>query len=303
MNGFLNIDKPTGMTSADVVRVLKRALNVKKIGYIGTLDPIATGVLPVGLGLATRLFPYLERQDKTYDATMILGAATDTQDRTGKVIAEGDPSVVTEEMVVEALRSMVGQIEQIPPMFSAKKIDGKRLYDLAREGIEVERKPVTTTIHKLDFLSKEGNTVRFTVTVSTGAYVRTLCHDVGAKLGCQAHLGDLVRLANGPFVIEHSVPLSVIEAGGAEAGEAKLISLADGPSNLAKAVVVAHAVKRLTNGQNVGVSEVVDFEDRLDTNLVRLVTREGKLLAIAEKFGVPIAGFPFSTLNPKRVLI
>ncbi len=303
MEGFLNIDKPEGITSAEVVRVLKRVIRPKKIGYIGTLDPIATGVLPIGMGRATKLFPYLERLNKVYDAVMILGASTDTQDRTGKVIEEGDPTTLTEETIRETLASFVGQIEQIPPMFSAKKIDGKRLYDLAREGIEVERKPVATTIHRLEVVSIEGNTVRFVVEVSTGAYVRTLCHDAGAKMGVPAHLGELIRLANGPFKLETGVKLTDIEEQGPDLAESNLISLADGLGNLAKAVVVGWASARLQRGRAVGVSEVVTFEDRDDTNLVRIVTREGKLLAVAEQSGAPLAGFPFTLLNPKRVLL
>jgi len=301
MDGFININKPSGITSAEVVRVLKREIRPKKIGYIGTLDPIATGVLPIGLGKATRTFPYLEKGDKSYEATMALGAATDTQDRTGKTIAEGDPSAITEEQVRDALASFEGEIEQIPPMFSAKKIDGKRLYTLAREGKEVERKPIKATISEMTFIAKEANMVRFSVRVTTGAYVRTLCHDMGEKLGCHAHLNDLVRTASGHFSIDSAIDLDAITAD-TDPGS-YLLTLDEGCAALSRAVVVAYAKQRLTTGQGVGVSEIVSFDEVEGAQFIRIVDKEGNLLGIGEAEGMGVAGFPFTMIHPRRVLL
>ncbi len=303
MNGFLNIDKPEGITSAEVVRVIKRVLHPKKIGYIGTLDPIATGVLPIGMGKATKLFPFLEKGDKAYEATLTLGSSTDTQDRTGKVIDSADPSGISEDAVREGLAAFEGEIEQLPPMFSAKKINGERLYKLAREGKVVERKAIKATIKDMTFISKEGPDVRFSVVVSTGAYVRTLCHDLGEKLGVHAHLKDLIRTRAGNFSIENSVKLAVLEEGGDEALEERLISLADGLDTLSKVVVVAHTSDRLQNGHSVGVSEIVSYEDVPGAVNIRIVNKRGKLIAIGTAEGLPIAGFPFTSIQPKKVLL
>ncbi|MBI4665616.1 MAG: tRNA pseudouridine(55) synthase TruB [Nitrospinae bacterium] len=303
IEGFLIIDKPQGITSADVVRVVKKALKVKKVGYIGTLDPIATGVLPVGIGRATKVFPFLEKMDKVYEATMTLGSATDTQDSTGAVTSQADPSGITDEMVKEAMAGFTGEIQQIPPMYSAKKIDGERLYDLARQGITVERKPVTAHIKELSFISKEGNVVRFTAKVSTGSYIRTLCNDIGEKLGVYAHLSGLIRAATGHFTLENSIPLDELKEGGFEKAQERILSLSDGLSNLSKAVVIAHAVDRLRNGMPVSVSEVATYEDAPGTGYVRIVNKTGELMAIGMKTGIPMAGFPFTTIQPKKVLL
>ncbi len=301
MNGFIILDKPAGITSAEAIRLIKKSLHPKKIGYIGTLDPIATGVLPVGLGKATKLFPYLEKESKSYTAVMKLGSSTDTQDRTGKVISEADASEVTEENVKDVLLSFKGEIEQIPPMFSAKKIDGKRLYTLAREGKTVERKPVTIFIEKIDFLGKNGDEVKFSVDVASGAYVRTLCHDAGEKLGVGAHLKELVRTASGKFRIEDSVKLETIEAAEEESDHSFILSLSDGLKSLSSAVVISHALERLQNGQPVGVSEVIDFEDIPDSKFVKIIDKKNRLLAIGTIAGAPVAGFPFTSLQPKKV--
>lgn len=302
MEGFLNVNKPEGMTSSDVVREIKRAIRPGKIGYLGTLDPIATGVLPVGLGRATRLFQFMEGQEKEYDVVMTLGASTDTQDRTGRVTGEADPSAVTEEMVKEVMSGFVGRIEQIPPMFSAKKIGGERLYDLARQGIEVEREPIKATIYRMDFEGKEGPSVRFRVRLSTGAYVRTLCHDMGERLGVHAHMAELVRTRSGGFRIEDSIPLDDITRENIGKVRESLIPLAEGLSHLSRAVIIPHAAERLKNGMSVGVSDVIDFDRAEGTDLVRVVGKDGALLAVGAMEGPPLAGFPFAQIKPKRVL-
>ncbi len=302
MEGFLNINKPEGITSTDVVRVVKRELNVKKVGYIGTLDPMATGVLPVGMGRATKLFPFLEKTEKVYDAVLTLGSATDTQDRTGKVINEADPSHITEDMAREVMSGFVGEIEQMPPMYSAKKINGDRLYDLARQGIEVEREPVKTNIYEINFKEKVGPNISFTVRVSTGTYVRTLCHDIGEKLGVYGHLSDLVRAKSSNFLVEDSIPLDKISRDNLEEVEGLIISLADGLSHMSRAVVIPHAVDRLRNGMPIGVSDIIKFDHVEGSSMVRVVKKDGSLIAVGEMEGIPIAGFPFSTILPKKVM-
>ncbi len=300
MDGFLNIDKPDGITSAQVVRNIKQAIKPKKIGYIGTLDPIAKGVLVMALGKATKLIPFLERQDKVYDTVLTLGAQTDTQDRTGTVVNEADPSAITEDMVKQAAVKYVGEIEQIPPMFSAKKVDGKRLYSLARQGKEVERKPVRTTVYSLDVLGKNGPDIRFVAKVSTGTYMRTICNDIGNALGVYGHLSALTRLSSGLFRVEDAIALDEIDH---DTARKNLVSLVDGLNHLSKAVVLSHTRGRLVNGQPLGVSDVVDFENVEGASLTRIVSKDGSLLGVGELSGPPIAGFPFGTINPKRVMI
>lgn len=302
IEGFLVIDKPEGMTSADVVRVVKRVLRVKKVGYIGTLDPIATGVLPVGMGRATRLFPFLEKQDKTYDAVMTLGVETDTQDKTGAPLATADPSGVTEEMVKEAMAAFTGDIMQVPPMYSAKKIDGERLYGLARRGITVEREPNPARVSELRFVSKDGPNARFVATVSTGCYVRTLCHDIGNKLGVYGHLSSLIRVKAGHFTIEDSIPLAEIEKGGWEAASKKLLSLSDGLGHLSRAVIIPHAEDRVRNGMPIGVSDIVRYDDISKEPFVRVEDKAGDLICVGAKKGAPLAGFPFTNIQPKKVM-
>ncbi|MBI4827878.1 MAG: tRNA pseudouridine(55) synthase TruB [Nitrospinae bacterium] len=302
MDGFLNINKPIGITSAEVVRVIKRELKTKKIGYIGTLDPIAEGVLVVALGRATRLIPFLERQDKEYDTTLTLGAETDTQDRTGAVVNQADPSAVTAEDFMSAAEKYVGEIEQTPPMYSAKKVDGQRLYDLARQGVEVERKPVKTTIYSLRFMEKNGPEIRFSARVATGTYLRTLCHDIGRALGVYGHLSRLTRTRAGIFTVESALPLDTITRANFDEVRARLISLADGLGHLARAVILPHSADRLKNGIALGVSDVVRFDQGEDNSNARLVNKDGWLYGVGTLEGPPLAGFPFSTIKPKRVL-
>ncbi len=303
IDGFLNINKPEGITSAEVARVLKRELGVKKVGYIGTLDPIAEGVLPVGMGKATRLFPFLEKGDKVYEATLTLGASTDTQDRVGKTIDQADPSHVTKEMALEVMETFVGNIEQIPPMFSAKKIDGERLYDLARKGIEVERKPIKATISNLKLMGMDGPNIRFSVQVTTGAYVRTLCHDIGQKLGVYGHLSSLVRTRSGHFRVEDSVALDIFRSDNLEEAESRIISLKDGLSHMHTAVVIPHAVDRIQKGMTLGISDIITFDQADEGDFVRVVDKAGRLVCVGVKEGVPMAGFPFSAIKPKKVLV
>lgn len=222
VDGILVLDKPPGRTSRWATNKVSRLLRQKKAGHLGTLDPNATGVLPVVLGKATRLIKFIEGEDKQYRGVVRLGVATDSQDAAGEVIAEKDPSGVTEDAVREALRAFEGEIEQVPPMHSAVKKDGKPLYKLARQGVTVEREPRRVTVHEIDLLSFNPPDLEIGVTCSPGTYLRTIAHDLGQALGVGAHLHSLVRTRSGAFRIEDALSLDGL---GQEAALAALIPL------------------------------------------------------------------------------
>lgn len=210
MDGVLNIRKEKGYTSFDVVAKLRGILHMKKIGHTGTLDPEAEGVLPIVLGKATKLVDLLTEKQKTYEALLHLGLETDTQDMTGKVLRE-EPVNVTEEEAIAVIRSFLGEQQQIPPMYSALKVDGKKLYELAREGKTVERKPRTVHFYEIEIKKIELPYIRFSVTCSKGTYIRTLCHDIGQKLGCGGCMEELIRTRSGNFDLEDSMTLAQVE--------------------------------------------------------------------------------------------
>ncbi|MEE9257968.1 MAG: tRNA pseudouridine(55) synthase TruB [Nitrospinaceae bacterium] len=211
LNKIVNLYKPTGPSSFNMVRSVKKILGVKKAGHIGTLDPLAEGVLPICLNRSTRIIQFLASQEKVYKAGMELGTSTDTQDSTGKPLDTADASKITEEDILSVFKDFLGEIQQVPPMYSAKKKNGIPLYKLARNGITIDRKPVTLWVHSLDFIKKEGNRVHFEVRCSPGTYVRTLCHDIGEKLGCRAHMFRLVRTRVGVFDVESSITLDALK--------------------------------------------------------------------------------------------
>lgn len=210
LDGIINVYKEQGFTSHDVVAKLRGILKQKKIGHTGTLDPAAEGVLPVCLGKGTKVCDLLTDKDKTYETVLLLGTVTDTQDTTGKVL-ETRPVSVTKEEVEEAIYSFIGAYDQVPPMYSALKVNGKKLYELAREGKEVERKSRPVTIHKIEILEWELPRVRFLVSCSKGTYIRTLCQDIGEKLGCGGCMDRLLRTRVDRFSIEDSLTLAQIE--------------------------------------------------------------------------------------------
>ncbi|MBQ8184761.1 MAG: tRNA pseudouridine(55) synthase TruB [Lachnospiraceae bacterium] len=210
INGVINIYKEAGFTSHDVVAKLRGIVKQKKIGHTGTLDPAAEGVLPVCLGNATKLCDLITDWDKTYEAVMLLGRTTDTQDTTGATLQER-PVTAGEEQVKEAVLSFLGDYDQIPPMYSALKVDGKKLYELAREGKEVERKARPVHIFELEILEMDLPRVRMRVTCSKGTYIRTLCHDIGEKLGCGGCMEKLLRTCVGIFPLEEALRLSQVQ--------------------------------------------------------------------------------------------
>lgn len=206
MNGIVIIDKPAGWTSQDVTARLRRVFGTRRIGHGGTLDPMATGVLPVFVGRATRGVEFFEHAEKTYETELLLGVATDTEDTTGTVLFRREVSV-TPGQLTAVLERFRGEIMQIPPMYSALKVNGQKLCDLARKGRQVERQPRPVTIHELTLLSREGDTLRLRVRCSKGTYIRTLCADIGEALGCGGCMQALRRTQAGEYTIAEAVPL------------------------------------------------------------------------------------------------
>ncbi len=216
MNGIVIIDKPAGWTSQDVTARLRRVFGTRRIGHGGTLDPMATGVLPVFVGRATRGVEFFEHAEKTYETELLLGVATDTEDTTGTVLFRREVSV-TPGQLTAVLERFRGEIMQIPPMYSALKVNGQKLCDLARKGRQVERQPRPVTIHELTLLSREGDTLRLRVRCSKGTYIRTLCADIGEALGCGGCMQALRRTQAGEYTIAEAVPLQqLLESPGPE---------------------------------------------------------------------------------------
>lgn len=210
INGIVNIYKEKGYTSHDVVAVLRKVVGQKRIGHTGTLDPDATGVLPVCLGRATKVCELLTDHDKTYKALLLLGKTTDTQDISGEILEERDPGNLTEEEVRSCIESFIGEYDQIPPMYSALKVNGKKLYELAREGKTVERKSRKVQIHGIRILEMNLPHVRMEVDCSKGTYIRTLCHDIGEKLQVGGCMEELERTKVGRFLKEDAVTLDEV---------------------------------------------------------------------------------------------
>lgn len=209
MDGIVIVDKPQGWTSQDVTARLRRVFGTRRIGHGGTLDPMATGVLPVFVGRATRAVEFFEHAEKTYETVLRLGITTDTEDMTGTVLTEENVSF-TEEQLQETLAAFRGEILQVPPMYSALKVNGQKLCDLARKGKTVERQPRPITIHELTLVERGENTLRLRVRCSKGTYIRTLCKDIGEKLGCGGCMESLRRVAAGEYTIDEAVPLQTL---------------------------------------------------------------------------------------------
>jgi tRNA pseudouridine55 synthase len=211
IDGLLIVDKPEGLTSLEVVKAIKSRLQVKRAGHIGTLDPFATGVLPVAINEGTRLIPFLRDEPKEYEAIVKLGEETSTDDPTGEVISRKPWGDVTHGQIQAVFQSFRGKIRQIPPMFSAVKIGGKPLYELARKGIEVERKEREVEIFNLRFTEIDLPRIGFRVSCSKGTYVRTLGKDMGRMIGCGAHLLQLRRVQSGPFSLDRAIPWKTVK--------------------------------------------------------------------------------------------
>ncbi|WP_429843582.1 tRNA pseudouridine(55) synthase TruB [Brevibacillus sp. FIR094] len=256
VNGVLVIDKPAGMTSHDCVARIRRLYGTKKVGHTGTLDPDVTGVLPICVGHATRLVEYLQELPKRYDVVMRLGSTTTTEDASGEVVEQAsvDAASITTERIQALFESFLGEMEQVPPMFSAVKVNGKRLYDLAREGTVIERQARKVTLYELTLhkISVDGDTVdvAFTCTCSKGTYMRTLCVDLGRALGYPAHMKLLRRIKSGPFQEQEAIPLQQIEEQAANGEDISryLVSIPQAISFLPSFQVKPERIKAVRNG-------------------------------------------------------
>ena len=294
MDGVLVIDKPVGLTSHDVVDEIRRILRVRRVGHTGTLDPFATGVLVLLVGRATRLAQFLNGFDKEYEAVIRVGYATETGDITGKPIQSGREDSKrsrswSKQHIESALDSLRGEIEQVPPMYSAKKQAGRKLYELARRGEEVERKPVRLCIHKFEAIKPTGELLKdnldgtfdFEVRVacSAGTYVRTLAEDFGKRLGIGAHLAELRRTRVGDLLIEHAKTLAQVKVAVAEESLGTILNTPD--EALARLPFVdlsADDMRKVTHGLNINVPGVVWS----DGEQVRLRDENGNLIAVAD---------------------
>ncbi|RKH48753.1 tRNA pseudouridine(55) synthase TruB [Corallococcus sp. AB049A] len=277
MDGVLVIDKPLGPTSFDVVRQVRGLLKVKKAGHTGTLDPMATGVLPVCLGEATKVAGVITEGDKAYDAVVRLGIETDTQDAQGKPTAQAPVPPLTAPLLEAVLARFRGTFEQVPPMYSAVKVAGKRLYELARAGEEVERASRTVTVHELVLRDFSADRLTLSVRCTKGFYVRTLAYDLGRALGCGAHLEALRRTMSGPFTLARALPLGDLASLSREAVAGRLVSLADSLTDLPAVRVNADEARRVLHGVPVEVAPV--------PGRVRVLGPDDALLAMAEVVG------------------
>jgi len=283
MLGFLLVDKPGGWTSHDVVAKIRGLAGIKKVGHAGTLDPMATGLLVVALGHATRLLRFVQTLPKEYEATAVLGVATDSLDADGAVLSR-EPMPVSQQEVEAVLGRFRGAILQTPPMVSARKVGGKRLYELARQGETVEREAREVTIHELevtDFAPSDYPEMSLRIVCSTGTYVRTLADDIAAALGGRAHLSGLRRIRNGSLNV--AAAHSIEKLGGlADSGsvESALIAPADALADLPAITVGADLVTAISNGRRLE-RDMVDIAPGF-AGIVRVVDPDGKLLAVSQ---------------------
>ena len=286
IHGIINVYKEKGYTSHDVVAKLRGIAGQKKIGHTGTLDPDATGVLPVCLGRATKVCDLLTEKDKTYEALLLLGVETDTQDTSGTVLKQGDTSALVVNEVEQAILSFVGEYDQIPPMYSALKVNGKKLYELAREGKTVERKARRVQIHNIRILEINLPRVRMEVECSKGTYIRTLCHDIGGKLGCGGCMENLIRTKVSCFELKDSYKLEEIAKIKAEGNLEKVLMPVDALFPQYPQIVVKKKWEKLAyNGNGLPVRAVFyggqdKSQKPLDGEFVRLYDEEGQFLAI-----------------------
>ena len=277
MDGMINIWKEEDYTSHDVVAKLRGILKQKKIGHTGTLDPKAQGVLPVCLGKGTKLCDMLADRSKTYEAVLLLGVNTDTEDMTGEILAQHKVEV-SEEEVRQAVLSFAGTYEQIPPMYSALKVNGKKLYELAREGKTIERKARTVTISEISIISIELPRVKFKVDCSKGTYIRSLCRDIGETLGCGGAMESLLRTRVGEFTLEQAVTLREVEqlvANGTIAEKIKPVDAAF--AHLPKIIVPELLNKKVDNGNAFSSKEV---EGKMIEGQCRVYKEDGMFIGI-----------------------
>ena len=280
MNGVINIYKNTGMTSFDVVAIVRRVAKMKKVGHTGTLDPAASGVLPVCLGKATKIIDYIMENKKVYRVNLKLGMITDTYDLEGEVLREKDASHITKDEILNCINSFVGTIDQVPPMYSALKQNGVRLYELARQGIEVHREARKITIYSIENIKIESNdNIQMDVCCSKGTYIRSLCYDIGEKLNVGATMTALERIQNGPFTKEEAINIEDLTE---ELLEKHIISIEKALDSFEKITVNEKFGKLLRNGvkvfDNRMYSEEVEFN-----KLYRVYEDNGVFLGLGKR--------------------
>lgn len=278
MIGILNVYKPKGMTSHNVVSFVRRQLNMKRVGHTGTLDPQATGVLPVLVGNATKLSDLIMADEKKYTARVVLGITTDTEDTTGEIIKRRDVSV-TKKQLDEVIKSFIGEIEQVPPMYSAIKVDGQKLYQLARKGVEIERKARKITVYSIDVYDFDGESFMMDVHCGKGTYIRSLCRDIGEALGCGAAMDTLERTMSGIFTKENSYTFDQIEnAVKNGAVEEILIKPDDVLTDFIKIDATAENVAKIRNGIRLRPNQL--GIDEYDENQIFRIYDNGELLCL-----------------------
>lgn len=289
MDGILNINKPSGETSTSVVALVKKLTRERRVGHAGTLDPIAEGVLPICLGKGTHVIEYLVDATKTYGAEIEFGVTTDTYDASGNITERKDPSIVTRRKLVSVLASFQGTIQQTPPMYSALRHHGARLYELARAGVTVERKSRLTTIYDVKLLNWQAPVAIVEIVCGKGTYIRSLAHDLGQALGCGAHLKSLVRQKSGPFAIEEAISLSEFEEAVRDGCWQELVYPVDFVLSHWAALVVSEAgANAIMNGKSVALgSDESSFNPLTEfapensfKGYCRAYTSDGRFLAV-----------------------
>ncbi len=306
LNGVLIVDKPAGMTSHDVVDRIRRVARMRRVGHTGTLDPMATGVLSLCLGKATKIAQFLQTEDKEYRVEMRLGIVTDSQDMTGQVLEERPVEAFSIEAIQAVFEKFTGAQQQVPPMISAKHHQGRRLYELARQGVEVERKPQDINIWSLELIEASAPLVRFRVHCSKGTYIRTLCHDLGRELGPGAAMSGLVRSRCGSFTLADAIELDRLTD--RQQVVDNLRELNEALSGYPAVTLQTAAVRTALNGQAVDCGQVRSCSAPFGLeDLVCLYSAEGTLLAMAralmtsEALQRMPAGLP--ALQPAKVLV
>lgn len=287
MNGLLNVLKPPGMTSHDVVSFIRRTYHMKRVGHAGTLDPAAAGVLPVALGQATRLLEYLTADDKSYRVELTFGFETDSGDDTGTVINRCSDNIVLPRTEIEnAVASFIGIIEQVPPMYSAIKVAGKKMYELAREGIAVEIQPRSVVISNINLIKVEDSKIVFDVTCSKGTYIRSLCIDIGRKLGCLGTMSFLVRTRVGKFPLSDANTLEELAGGSSD-----LVLPADKFISMPEVFLSTQQVWAFKNGQ------LVEWHIEEDAELIKVYSADRAFIGIASKDSASSAIRPVKVLS------
>lgn len=280
MNGVINIYKNTGMTSFDVVAMVRRVAKMKKVGHTGTLDPAASGVLPVCLGKATKIIDYIMENKKVYRVNLKLGMVTDTYDLEGEVLREEDASHITKDEILNCINSFVGTIDQVPPMYSALKQNGVRLYELARQGIEVHREARKITIYSIENIKIESNdNIQMDVCCSKGTYIRSLCYDIGEKLNVGATMTALERIQNGTFTKEEAINIEDLTE---ELLEKHIISIEKALDSFEKITVNEKFGKLLRNGVKVFDNRMYNEEVEFN-KLYRVYEDNGVFLGLGKR--------------------